>query len=313
MRTCARWLPLLAAMFTLAGCIYVGDWGDSDAYRTDFHSTYPLNSGGRVTVESFNGSIDLAGWDQNSVEVNGTKHASSRGALDDLKIDIRATPDSVRIRAIRGSDTFSHGGVRFSIRVPRKALLDLISSSNGKIDVEDAEGGARLHTSNGGIRVIRCKGDVRAQTSNASIDAQEVSGNVDFHTTNGSVRTETSGGSLEASTSNGSITARLTNPDASSPIRLNSSNGHIELTVDARELPEIRASTSNSSILLRLPVSTNARVRASTSSHSPITTEFDELRGDRSRHHSDLEGTIGRGGPLLDLRTTNGSIRILKM
>src|ERR1700722_18794306 len=132
MRTCARWLPLLAAMFTLAGCVYV-DWGDSDAYRADFHSTYSLNSGGRVTVESFNGSIDLVGWDQNSVEVNGTKHASSRGALDELKIDVHAMPDSVSIRAIRSSDTFSHGGVRFSIRVPRKALLDLISSSNGKI------------------------------------------------------------------------------------------------------------------------------------------------------------------------------------
>jgi hypothetical protein len=313
MRTCARWLPLLAAMFTLAGCIYVGDWGDSGAYRADFHSTYPLNPGGRVMVESFNGSIDLIGWDQNSVEINGTKHASSRGALDDLKIDVRAAPDSVRIRAVRGSDTFSQGGVRFSIRVPRKALLELIASTNGKIDVEDVEGGARLRTSNGAIRIVRCKGEVEAETRNGAIDAEDVSGNANFHTTNGAVRADTKGGSLEASTSNSSITARVTDPPVNSPIQLSSTNGHIELTVEARQVPEIRASTRNSSILLRIPATANARVRASTSSHSPITSEFDDLGGDRGRHHSDLEGNIGHGGPLVDLKTTNGPIRILKL
>ncbi len=312
MRTCARWLPLLAAMFTLAGCIYVGDW-DTDAYRADFHSTYPLDPNGRVTVESFNGSVDLVGWDQNSVEVNGTKHASSRGALDDLKIDVRAMPDSVTIRANRGSDTFNHGGVRFSIRVPRKAMIELVSSTNGKIDAEDLEGGARLRTSNGGIRILRCKGEIQAQTTNGSIDAQDLSGNVNFHTTNGAIRTETKGGSLEASTSNGSIIARLTNSASNSSVRLNSSNGHIELTLDAQTLPEVRASTSNSSILLRLPGSANARVRASTSSHSSITSDFDDGRGDRERHHDDLEEIIGQGGPVLDLRTTNGPIRIVKL
>jgi len=311
MRTCARWLPLLGALLLLDGCVYVGDWGDSDAYRSDFHSTYPLSAGGRVTVESFNGSIDLIGWDQNSVEVNGTKHASNRGALDDLKIDIRAMPDAVSVRAVRNSDSFSHGGVRFSIRVPRKALLDLISSTNGKIDVEDVEGGARLRTTNGGIRVVRCKGEVEAQTKNGSIDAQDVSGNAHFHTSNGSVHTETRDGSLEASTSNGSITARVTNPGGSSTIRLTSSNGHIELTMDGPQLTEVRAATSNSSILLRLPASANARVRASTSSHSPITSEFDGSRSEK--RHNDMEETIGSGGPLLDLRTTNGPIRIVKL
>ena len=302
---------MLGAMFSLTGCIYVGDWGDSDAYRVDFHSTHPMTPGGRVTVESFNGSIDLVGWDQNSVEVNGTKHASSRNALEDLKIDIRAMPDSVRVRAIRSSDTFSHGGVRFSIRVPRKALLELIST-NGKIDVEDVDGSARLRTSNGAIRVVRCKGEVEAETRNGSIDAQDISGNANLRTTNGPIRTETSGGSLEAGTTNGSITARVNNSGGNSPIRLNSSNGHIDVTLDVQQLPELRASTTNSSILLRLPPSANARIRASTS-HASITSEFGDLEGDKDRHHPELDGSIGHGGPLLDLRTSNGSIKIVKL
>lgn len=232
--------------------------------------------------------------------------------LDDLKIDIHAMPDSVRIRAIRSADTFSHEGVRFSLRVPRKALLELISTSNGKLDVEDVEGGARLRTSNGSIRVLRCKGEMEVHTSNGSIDAQDVSGNVNFHTSNGSVRTETRDGTLEVSTSNGSITARVTSSGPNSSVRLNSSNGHIELTLDGSQLPDVHASTSNSSVLLRMPASANARVRATTS-HAQITSDFDGLRGDRDRHHPDVDGSIGHGGPLMDLRTTNGPIKILKL
>jgi hypothetical protein len=33
-------------------------------------------------------------------------------------------------------------------------------------------------------------------------------------------------------------------------------------------------------------------------------------RGEFSKHH--LEGTLGTGGPLIDLSTSNGSIRILR-
>lgn len=203
-----RWLALVVATTAMTGCIYVGDWGDANAYRQDFHSTHPMNAGGRVSVESFNGSIDVIGWEQDSVEVNGTKFASLRSALDDIKIDVNSTPDSIHIRAVRPGDIFRSGGVRFSIRVPHKAILELVSSSNGKIEVEDLEGNARLRTSNGGIRFLRFKGDVEAHTSNGNIDAEDFKGNANLHTSNGSIRGESTGGSFEAETSNGRIVAR---------------------------------------------------------------------------------------------------------
>jgi DUF4097 and DUF4098 domain-containing protein YvlB len=313
MRTVARLLPVVGASLLLGGCLYVGDFEDSDAYREDFHSTHALEPGGTVSVETFNGSIELRGWEQNSVEVSGTKSASSKGALDALKIDVTDTPGSVRIRAVRPPDFYRNVGVRFYIRVPHKALLDLISTSNGKIQVEDLEGRARLHTSNGGVRLTRVKGEVEARTSNGTIEAEDIDGNVSLHTSNGAIRAETRHGSFEATTSNGSITARLNDPAAAWPVRAETSNGHIDLTLDAKELPEVRASTNNSSILLRLPAAASARVRAETS-HSSITSDFDGLRsGDDRRRHSELHGTIGSGGPLIDLSSSNGSIKILKL
>jgi DUF4097 and DUF4098 domain-containing protein YvlB len=314
MKLAARWTPVLAALSLLSGCIYVGDWGDSDAFKQDFHSTHPLDPGGRVSVESFNGSIEIAGWEQSSVEINGTKHAGFRDALDDIKIDVNSTPGAIRIRAVRGAERFHNAGVRFSLRVPRKAVLELVSSSNGRIEVDNIEGRAHLHTSNGGMRILRVQGDIEADTSNGTIDAQDLKGNANFHTSNGSVHAEASSGSFEAVTSNGRIEVRLNDP-ATGPVRLHSSNGHIELTVNSKQLPEVRAATTNSSILLRLPPSADARVRAYTSHSSSITSEFDESSEDRRRRraHSDLEENIGHGGPLLELETTNGSIKIQKL
>src|SRR5579862_5683895 len=104
MRKLARLLPLLAASFLLPGCLYIGDFEDADTYHEDFHSTHPLDPGGAVSIETFNGSIELRGWEQNSVEVNGTKSSSAKGGLDAVKIEVTATPGSVRIRAIRPPD-----------------------------------------------------------------------------------------------------------------------------------------------------------------------------------------------------------------
>ena len=288
-------------MLLLTGCVYVGDMGSSDAYKQDFHSTYPLDAGGRVSVDSFNGPIEVVGWDQNTVEVNGTKYASHRAALDDIKIDVDAAASSVHIRAERPSDIFHNGGVRFSIRVPRKAMLDQVSTSNGKLDVGDVEGDARLRTSNGAIRLTRMKGNVEARTSNGSIDVQDVTGNMNLHTSNGSVHAETLGGGFEATTSNGRIVASLKDPSTTWPVRLKSSNGRIELTLDATKLPDVEVETSNSSIVLRMPAQVNARVHAHTSRHSRVDSEFSELRSDSDRRNSDLEGTLGSGGATVDL------------
>ena len=312
MRMLARVLPLAALVLLLSSCFQFGDFGDFDAYKEDFHSTHPLNAGGTVSIETFNGPIDVIGWEQNSVEVNGTKHASSKGVLDSIKIDISSSPDSVRIRAIRPSEMYRRMGVRFSIRVPRKIVLDRIASSNGQIRIEDVDGSARLRTSNGGIRISRLKGSIEAQTSNGTIDAEDIDGNANLHTSNGAIRSEVAHGSFEAVTSNGSISARLKDPATNWPVRVESSNGHVELTLDTDKLPEVRAHTSNSSIVLRLPTSANARVQAHTS-HSNVTSEFEELRPERTRRHSDLDGTIGRGGPLMDLSSSNGSIKILRL
>lgn len=312
MSTLARALPLAAAAFVLIGCEELGDWGNSERYKEDFHGTFPLNTGGTVSLENFNGPVEVFAWDQNSVEVNATKYASTREQLDALKIDVAAASSgSVRVRTIRPSGWRGNMGARYTIRVPRRVQLDSISSSNGSVRIEGIDGAAHLRTSNGAIRATRVHGDLNARTSNGSIEAQDLDGNASLHTSNGAIRVDASHGSFEATTSNSSIVANLKDPLTNWPVKLHTSNGKIELTLQAARIPDVRADTNNSSVTMRLPASINARVRANTS-HGSITTDFDLLtHGLRSK--TELEGTIGSGGPAVDVSTSNGSIRIIKL
>lgn len=302
-------LPLLAVF--LAGCdeIDLGNVGGSDRYREDFHFSYPLTTGGSVRLDSFNGSVEISGWDKNTVDIDGTKYANTEYRLKEMKIDIVPSASSITIRTIPPIDHRGNAGARYTIHVPKKTMLAGIVSSNGAIRVEGIEGDAHLRTSNGSVHATRLVGPLEVQTSNGTVDVSEITGDTTLHTSNGAIRADVRKGRFGANTSNGSITVRLMEPD-SNPVRLESSNGHIELTMDA--VREVRASTSNSSITVRLPASAGATVNAHTS-NSSIACDFDvSVHGGQLSKHR-LEGTIGNGGPLLDLGTSNGSIKLLRM
>jgi DUF4097 and DUF4098 domain-containing protein YvlB len=74
---------------------------------------------------------------------------------------------------------------------------------------------------------------------------------------------------------------------------------------------DVYASTNNAGITVHMPSSVAARVRAHTSNGS-ISSDFEvQVQGQLTKHS--LEGTIGTGGPLLDLSTSNGSIHLEKL
>jgi hypothetical protein len=302
-------LPVLAAgLISLPACD-IEDWGSSERFSHDFHESYPLNADGRLSLETYNGSVEISGWDQNTVDISGTKYGPTESAADSLRVAIDHHPDAVSIRVERPYEHRNNQGARFVIKVPRGARLDRIAASNGAIRTTDCTGPARLKTSNGTIHVEDLKGSVDAETSNGRVELVNVSGDAVAHTSNGRIQTEGLLGSLDASTSNSGIRGEVSR--GSRDVRAETSNGSIELTVPADFAAELHAHTSNGGITLHLPADINAHVAAHTS-NSSITSEFEvRTQGSFSKHQ--LDGVIGAGGPLFDLSTSNGGIRLLKM
>lgn len=303
-------LAITPAVLLLAGCDFE-DFGSSDRYTADFHETRPLKPGGSLSVESFNGSIEISSWDQESVDISGVKYAATPELRDAIKIDIVTSGNSIHVRTVRPSERRGSMGAKYVIKVPRRTELERIQSSNGGIRVTDVEGPARLRSSNGGIHATNLKGNLDVQTSNGGIEVEDLEGSANLRTSNGRVRAEGVRGALEATTSNGGINVHLAKTESGRPIKLESSNGGIELTLDSANQNDVYASTSNAGITVHMPSSIQARVRAHTSNAS-ISSEFDvQVQGTISKHS--LEGTIGSGGPLLDLSTSNGGIRLQKL
>ncbi|MBI3679743.1 MAG: DUF4097 family beta strand repeat protein [Acidobacteria bacterium] len=301
---------LAAQLMLVSGCDFDA-FDDGARHKEDFHYSHPLKQGGRVELENFNGSVEITGWDQETVEINGAKYAATQELLNQLKIDISTAPDSIRIRSVRPSERRGNLGVKYILSVPRKVVLERVVSSNGSVRVQQVEGNARLKTSNGSVRAGQLKGDIDVTTSNGAVELNEFTGAAVLHTSNGSIRADGVRGHFEATTSNGGIDARVIESTGGRPIKAESSNGKINLTIESFKSSDVYASTSNSSITVKLPAGANARVKASTS-NSSITSDFDlSVRGTISKTR--LEGTIGAGGPMLDLSTSNGSIHIVKM
>lgn len=307
MRTRLRVATAIFPLVLLTSCIDI-DEGGWDQYKEDFHYTYPLAQDGRFSLENQNGRVEISVWDQDKVEITGTKHGRYQDSVKNTRIEIQATPNSVSVRTVPSS-TWRGVGATYSIRLPRRVQLERVVSSNGRVSVDDVQGNMNLHTTNGSIRLLHTKGDLDLQTTNGGIDIQHT-GNARVRSSNGSMHIEVAKGLLEASSTNGKIEARITDPEPNASYRLESSNGHIDVSMN--QAREIRAHTTNSGITLRIPADSNARLRAQ-NSNSSITTEFDVMvRGGLESKHS-ISGNLGSGGPLLDLTTSNGPIKVLKL
>ena len=297
---------LSAALLSLTSCIVgVGDW---ERYSKDFHSSYPLKPGGRLSVETFNGSVDISGWDQDTVDISGTKYGPSQEEADNLRVDIENSADSVSVRVPRPTEHRNNQGARLMIKVPRNTQLDRIVTSNSSIHTEDGAGPTHLRTSNGSIRVLDLRGDLEAETSNSSMELDGVEGNARAHTSNGHIRAQRVNGSLDATTTNSGVTVDITRADK--PVRIDTSNSGVELTLPPNFSSSVHIDTNNAPITLRMSEGSNARISARTS-NSSIDTEFEvRAQGDISRNR--LEAVIGAGGPLIELNTSNGRIHLLK-
>jgi hypothetical protein len=297
----------------LTGCDIedMGSWGPSDKFKEDFHLNYPMKPGGTLSIDNFNGSIEISSWEKDEIDVNGIKYGGTEELLRQVKVEGSLDGNVLRLRTVRPEGRRGNCGARYILRVPKKMLLDGIVSSNGAIRVENIVGNARLQSSNGSIKIRSLEGKLDAKTSNSSIDVMTMQGDFVGRTSNGSIKVDGLEGSFDASTSNAGITARVTKLPEGRPIKADSSNGGIDLSLPDYKGQPLDVDTSNSSILVRLPEKFSADVRASTS-NSSISNEF-EMSSTGTISKTRIEGKVGAGGGPIRLTTSNGNIRLQKL
>jgi DUF4097 and DUF4098 domain-containing protein YvlB len=126
---------------------------------------------------------------------------------------------------------------------------------------------------------------------------------------NGALELDGMEGDTRASTVNGKLTAK----GVSGNVRLSSVNGSVEMTL-ARPDPskDVKLDVVNGSLTLILAGAAAARIRASTV-NGGISNDFGLQPARQGFVGKQLEGEIGSGGGLIQLKSVNGTIRILKL
>jgi len=127
---------------------------------------------------------------------------------------------------------------------------------------------------------------LRLYSTNGGLTVEGIGGELDLRTTNGGIRLGSVSGPVDAEATNGGVSATLEGRTAANPIELQTTNGGIQLTVPEGFSAQLEASTTNGGIDVDFPITVRGRIGRTISSR------------------------LGDGGPLVRLRTTNGSISI---
>ena len=288
-----------ALAVALTGCTVNVNTDGATASETH---TFKVTGTSKITLDTFDGAIEVHAWDRPEVEVVVEKQAQDEARLKDITIEKSQDGDQVTVRVRGPASSGSSGvviGVNFSpsarlrVAVPKSSALDL-RSGDGSITVEEVTGMASLHTGDGSIVASRLSGEVLARTDDGSIRFREITGKVDVETGDGSVVV---GGTL-------------------THLRAKTGDGSVRIAVEpgSRFEDDWTVETRDGSVEVRLPEAVDVVVDAVTtdggirSNYPGLTVDrSDDDHDDRSRRA--LRGTGGAGGRTLRVRTGDGTIR----
>jgi len=133
------------------------------------------------------------------------------------------------------------------------------------------------------------KNDLDLRASNGGITIVGVSGNMRFDTTNGGVRLQDVGGRVNGETRNGGLNVTLSGSRWDGEgLDVETSNGGVNLAIPDGYNAELETRTVNGGLRIDFPITVQG--------------ELTSRRG--------LSTTLGSGGPLVRVRTTNGGVNI---
>lgn len=298
--SCARAAVLTAAVGALAACeVNLNTEGLTAREKR----TFPVSGQPDLTLETFDGAIEIHSWDRNEVEVEIEKRAMDQSLIDQMTIEAEQKGDTIVLR-VKGPSRQEDRGVtigvhvspsaRLLVAVPRNLMLQA-RSEDGSIRVEDLVGRLALDTRDGSVTADRVSGELEIRTGDGSIRVDNAEGRLDVQTDDGSITLDGKASMLRARTGDGAIRLRIASGSVmTDPWDIQTGDGSVTVGLPTDFNAEIDAETSDGSVR---------------SSHPNLQEPVSEADDD-DRRRRELRARMGEGGPVLRIRSGDGSIRI---
>lgn len=191
--------------------------------------------------------------------------------------------NEIRVRAIVQTSARDAGAAR------QLAGQVQVQAGGGRVYATGPENGRREWWSVSYRINVPRKNDLDLRASNGGITIVGVNGNMRFDTTNGGVRLTDVGGRINGETRNGGLNVTLSGSRWDGEgLDVETSNGGVNLMIPEGYNAELETRTVNGGLRIDFPITVQG--------------ELTSRRG--------LSTTLGSGGPLVRVRTTNGGVNI---
>src|SRR2546427_2386685 len=143
----------LVSLATVAGAHAVSA---ANEVREEFRQTYPLDKQGKVRLDNVNGNVRIVTWDREEIKVEAIKRAKKQEHLDEVKIEVDAKADRIRIRTKYPDSKLRRNkdnsvSVDYLLTVPKQSRLERINTVNGKVEIEQVSGDVEASSVNGNV------------------------------------------------------------------------------------------------------------------------------------------------------------------
>jgi hypothetical protein len=273
--------------------------------------TFKVQPGGTLKVETSGGNVSVEPGAGDTVKVVAKEKIRADELLKDLTLTIEQQGNDVTAIAKY------HGGaggwfgnnrvqVSFVVTVPGKYSTDL-HTSGGNITVGDLTGRMQARTSGGNIKYGNIDGSVDGGTSGGNVELGSCTGDTRLQTSGGNVRAEKIVGKADLGTSGGDIVVKL----VENVLNAHTSGGDVEAGIGGALKGDCSLGTSGGDVKVTVDKAAAFRLDASTSGGGVRADGLTITLDDGGSGRSHLSGNVNGGGPLLKLRTSGGSIRVV--
>jgi hypothetical protein len=275
--------------------------------ETRIEKNLKLDPGGKLTIDSDAGSLTVSGSSSSGAHVVLTSDKDDFESRFDLKLE--ELPGELRI-SLKKKDSltswtgwFNNSKIRFEVQVPTRTKTDL-QTGGGHVKLSSLEGDAHAETSGGHIEATDLRGNLTAETSGGHIAIKRISGNAKVETSGGHIEADAVDGDLSAETSGGHIEIR----GAKGRVDADTSGGHVEVSFAKGNARGGKIESSGGGISVEVDPNVDLAIDASTSGGSVRTDIPVKILGKVSG--SSIKGSLGKGGEMLYVHTSGGSVSI---
>ncbi len=179
---------LAAAALALAACdITTG----ASEYSVREEKAFTVSGAPTVALSTFDGSIEVRGWDRDEVVVEVEKVGPDQATAERIQVTATRNGSAITIDVRKPSPLETTGmrrtpSANLVVSVPLKSAI-VARSGDGSISIRRVTGTLDLDTGDGSVRIAEASGSIVARTGDGDVIGQKLDGQAEIRTGDGVV------------------------------------------------------------------------------------------------------------------------------